>query len=165
MQFTNMKKLLDTQTQQVLSYPRPDNLPIQGLDTARYKVLTVVDTAPPDFNPDTQWLSFSYQVFEDVLEYRQVWAVNEKPLVPNWDGFMADCDDVFATGLQANYLVFTQIFNILLALRAKGSDFEQSPEWRNFAFNYQIGKESLTPEQIAQVESAMTNNNIPVITQ
>ena len=75
-----MKKLLDTQTQQVLSYPRIDDLPVQGLDT-QYKVLTVVDTTPPDFNPDTQWLSFSYQVFEDVLEYRQVWAVNEKPVV------------------------------------------------------------------------------------
>jgi len=85
------------------------------------------------------------------------------PPQPNWDGFMADCDDVFATGLQANYLVFTQIFNMLFALRSKDSNLEQSPEWRNFAFNYQIGKASLTPEQIAQVESAMANNSIPVI--
>ena len=85
------------------------------------------------------------------------------PPQPDWDGFMADCDDVFAAGLNANYLVFTQIFNMLLALKAKGSDFEKSPEWRNFAFKYQIGKASLTPEQIAQVESAMANNNIPVL--
>ena len=75
-----MKKLLDIQTQQVLPYPRLDDSPVQGLDTARYKVLTVIDTAPPDFNPDTQWLSFSYEVFENDLEYRQVWAVNEKPV-------------------------------------------------------------------------------------
>ncbi len=85
------------------------------------------------------------------------------PPQPNWDGFMADCDDVFAAGLQANYLVFTQIFNMLFALRSKDSNLEQSPEWRNFAFNYQIGKASLTPEQIAQVESAMANNNIPML--
>jgi hypothetical protein len=83
--------------------------------------------------------------------------------LPNWDGFMADCDDVFAAGLQANYLVFTQIFNMLLALKAKGVLDESSVEWRNFTFNYQIGKASLTPEQIAQVESAMANNNIPVL--
>lgn len=158
-----MKKLLDIQTQQVLPYPRLDDSPVQGLDAAQYKVLTVVDTAPPNFNPDTQWLSFSYQVFEDVFEYRQVWTVNEKPLVPNWDGFMADCDDVFAAGLQANYLVFTQIFNMLLALKGKGALDENSPEWRNFAFNYQIGKASLTPEQIAQVELSMANNNIPML--
>jgi hypothetical protein len=85
------------------------------------------------------------------------------PPQPDWDGFMADCDDVFAAGLQANYLVFTQIFNMLLALKGKGALDESSPEWRCFAFNYQIGKASLTPEQIAQVELSMANNNIPVL--
>lgn len=85
------------------------------------------------------------------------------PPQPDWDRFMIECNDVFAAGLNANYLVFTQIFNMLLALKAKGALDESSPEWRNFAFNYQIGKASLTPEQIAQVESSMANNNIPVL--
>lgn len=81
-----MKRLLDTTNQNVLPYPRIDDLTVQGLDTERYKVLAVVDTAPPEFNPDTQWLSFSYQVFESELEYRQVWAVNNKIFTFDWDG-------------------------------------------------------------------------------
>lgn len=85
------------------------------------------------------------------------------PPQPDWDGFMVECNDVFAAGMQANYLVFTQVFNMLLALKGKGALDENSPEWRNFALNYQIGKASLTPEQIAQVELAMANNNIPVL--
>ena len=85
------------------------------------------------------------------------------PPQPDWDGFMVECNDVFAAGMQANYLVFTQVFNMLLALKGKGALDENSPEWRNFALNYQIGKASLTPEQIAQVELSMANNNIPVL--
>lgn len=79
-----MKKLLDTTDERVLPYPRRDDLPVQGLDTERYKVLTVVDTTPPEYNPDTQWLSFSYQVFEDEFEYRQIWTMNNKIFTPDW---------------------------------------------------------------------------------
>jgi hypothetical protein len=74
-----MKKLFDTTTQKVLDYPRSDDLPVQGLE-ARYKVLTVVDTAPPTTTAN-QILSFTYQVLEADLEYRQVWTVNERPAI------------------------------------------------------------------------------------
>lgn len=105
----------------------------------------------------------SLQALYDAGQYQVLPDPEPEPSQPNWDGFMTECSDVLAAGMQANYLVFTQIFNMLLALKGKGALDENSPEWRNFAHNYQIGKASLTPEQIVQIESAMANNNIPVL--
>ena len=70
----------------------------------------------------------------------------------------------FSIGLDANYAVFTQIFNMLLALRDRNLEAsDKNIEWENFVFNFGLGKSAFTPEQMAEIEAAMIVANIPVI--
>ena len=94
----------------------------------------------------------------------------EEPLhtdkLPDWNNFIREMDDqgLFMVGLTANFAVFTQIFNMLLALRDRHSlANDDSIEWRNFKLMYTLGRAAFTDAQLARVEAAMLLANIPLI--
>lgn len=83
---------------------------------------------------------------------------------PDWAQFIDAMRLYFPIGLAANYPVFTQIFNMLLALRDRNLEADdKNVEWQNFALNFDIGKAAFTPEQLKEIEAAMAAANIPVI--
>ena len=87
-----------------------------------------------------------------------------QPLIPDWAGFMESMRLYFPIGLGANYAVFTQIFNMLLALRDRQLEADQkNVEWQNFSFNFNLGRPAFTPQQMGGIEAAMIAANIPVI--
>ena len=87
-----------------------------------------------------------------------------QPLIPDWAGFMESMRLYFPIGLGSNYAVFTQIFNMLLALRDRQLEADQkNVEWQNFSFNFNLGRPAFTPEQMGEIEAAMIAANIPII--
>lgn len=88
----------------------------------------------------------------------------EHNIRPDWAQFIDAMRPYFPIGLAANYPVFTQIFNMLLALRDRNLEAdEKNVEWQSFAFNFGLGRSAFTPEQMAEIEAAMIAANIPVI--
>jgi hypothetical protein len=81
-----MKILFNTQTQEILPYPRNDDSPIVGLDS-RIVILNQIETSPPDYDSNSQVITSNYIIDLEILEYRQEWIVQEKPPQPNWDMF------------------------------------------------------------------------------
>jgi len=81
--------LYSQSTQQTYPYPRNDGKPIVGLDPDIVE-LTEIHAIPPEYNPETQSISDSWEVDVDILEYRQVWTVTDlpdPPPPPNYPAF------------------------------------------------------------------------------
>lgn len=83
-----MKVLYSQSTQAIRQYPRQDDEPVVGLDPD-YLVLEKVNTTPPSYDPDTQYLAESWVVDLEALEYREVWSEESlPPPSPDWEGFL-----------------------------------------------------------------------------
>lgn len=85
-----MAKVLYSQsTHQVHPYPRQDDQPAVGL-SPDYLVLTKVETPPPELSdPNTKYLTESWVVDLEALEYREVWSEESlPPPSPDWEGFL-----------------------------------------------------------------------------
>jgi hypothetical protein len=79
------RALLDTQTGQVVPYPRADNEPVVGLDP-RYSVLTIVRATEPEYDPETQRLEPTRTVVG--IEWRWGWEVEDlPPMEPDYQAF------------------------------------------------------------------------------
>ncbi len=87
-----MVKVLYSQSRNVkVDYPRVDDAPVEGLDPD-YLVLNIVSTQPPAYDDQTEYLTESWAVDTQSLEYRQEWSVVAKPPAPpeeGWDDFNA----------------------------------------------------------------------------
>jgi hypothetical protein len=71
-----MKLLYNTQTEQVLPWPRIDEEPIVGLAPELLE-MTVVESEPPAYNPETQVLSQSDVVNVEAQTVTRTWTVTD----------------------------------------------------------------------------------------
>ena len=71
-----MKLLYNTQTEQVLPWPRIDEEPIVGLAPELLE-MTVVESAPPAYNSETQVLTQSDSVNVEAQTVTRTWTVTD----------------------------------------------------------------------------------------
>ena len=93
--------------------------------------------------------------------------VPPSPVAPvaDWLGLTIALEPYFNIGLAANYVVFTQCFNMLVALQRTANFDPNRAEWRNFAFNLNLGKDAFTSEpnggQKAEIEAIFAAKGTP----
>lgn len=83
------------------------------------------------------------------------------PPQPNWLGLTIALEPYFNIGLAANYVVFTQCFNMLVALQRTATFDHERIEWRNFAFNLNLGQAAFSAEQKVEIEAIFSTFDIP----
>jgi hypothetical protein len=74
-----------------VDYPRGDDEPVEGLDPD-YLTLDVIDTPPPAYDPQAEYLEEVWVADVATLEYRREWTTHTKPPAPpeeEWDEFNA----------------------------------------------------------------------------
>jgi hypothetical protein len=123
-----------------------------------------VDGAP-DFTgitePTLSVLQDAYEAGKDNIEVIPDPIPVPPIAVPDWMGVMAGLEPYFNIGLAVNYLVFTQCFNMLIALQSTATFDPNNPAWRNFAYNLNLGKAAFTSQQKTEIEAIFTDSNIP----
>lgn len=93
--------------------------------------------------------------------------VPPNPVAPvaDWLGLTIALEPYFNLGLAANYGVFTQCFNMLVALQRTANFDPNRVEWRNFAYNLNLGKDAFSSEpnggQKAEIEAIFTAKGTP----
>ena len=93
--------------------------------------------------------------------------VPPSPVAPvaDWLGLTIALEPYFNIGLDANYVVFTQCFNMLVALQRTANFDPNRVEWRNFAYNLNLGKDAFSSEpnggQKAEIEAIFTAKGMP----
>lgn len=138
------------------------------IQTANANTLASLVNGLPDLSDFTEPTLSILQTAFDAGNYTIVGEPEsmEPEQRPNWNAFMIEMDarGLFMVGLTANFAVFTQIFNMLLAMRDKQSlPNEECIEWRNFKLMYGLGRAAFSGNQLAEIEAAMTAANIPLI--
>jgi hypothetical protein len=100
-----------------------------------------------------------------VNQYAGSAPVSPSPIAPtiDWAGLIAELEPYFNIGLAANYVVFTQCLNMLVALKRTASFDNISIEWRNFAYNLNLGKDAFTPTQKTEIEAIFDAKDTPFI--
>lgn len=89
--------------------------------------------------------------------------VEPEPL-PDWNKFieLMDGQGLFDIGYRAAFPVFSQLFNMVLRMRDAALPLTDNyVEWRNFKACYSIGVVVYEPVQLAQVELALLDANVP----
>ena len=96
--------------------------------------------------------------------------VEPSPIAPtiDWLGLISELEPYFNIGLgfsAASYGLFTQCLNMLVALKRTPNFNNTSIEWRNFAFNLNLGKDAFTSEpnggQKAEIEAIFAAKGTP----
>lgn len=89
--------------------------------------------------------------------------VPPSPVTPvaDWLGLTFALEPYFNIGLAANYAVFTQCFNMLVALQRTATFDHERIEWRNFAFNLNLGQAAFSAEQKGEIEAIFSTFDIP----
>lgn len=82
-------------------------------------------------------------------------------LTVNWQELITSLEPYFTIGLQGNYIVFTQCFNMLIALKRTATFNSNIEEWRNFAFNLNLGKDQFNNEQKTEIEAIFASVGVP----
>lgn len=137
---------------------------VTGIAQARtaYNATLSEDSTPLT---DTEYLEFvligaanSYAV-----QYSGAEPVPPSPVTPvtDWLGLTIALEPYFNIGLAANYVVFTQCFNMLVALQRTATFDNERIEWRNFAFNLNLGQAAFSAEQKGEIEAIFTAFDIP----
>ena len=118
---------------------------------------------------DAEWLQWAH------LQNLAAWyeqgkggePVPPSPIAPvaDWLGLTIALEPYFNIGLAANYVVFTQCFNMLVALQRTANFDPNRVEWRNFAFNLILGKEAFSAEpdggERGEIEAIFSTFGIP----
>jgi|GEM_PF-4840495 len=101
------------------------------------------------------------QALFDTGNYVEIPQAGE--LSPDWNGLTTALEPYFNIGLAANYVVFTQCFNMLLVLQASSIFDLNEPSWRNFVYNLNLGKDAFSSAQITEIEAIFAAKNVPFI--
>jgi hypothetical protein len=81
----------------------------------------------------------------------------------DWIGLITELEPYFNIGLAVNYPVFTQCLNMLVALKRTPNFDDTSVEWRNFAFNLNLGKDAFSAQQKTEIEAVFAGKDVPFI--
>jgi hypothetical protein len=110
-------------------------------------ILRLLDGAiiPQGNNGDWQL----YQAW--LLEGNTPLPADEIPVPVNLNNLITALEPFFTKALEANYVVGTQIFNMLLALRTTQEPVLLSFEYRNLRFNLNIIKDIYTEEEVESI--------------
>jgi hypothetical protein len=134
-------------------------LPWSGLDN----VISSIESAYQ--NPTREVGIASWQSFLASGNELEVIDPVPIPTDPDWIGLIAALEPYFNIGLAANYVVFTQCFNMLVALQTTTFFDSNRVEWRNFVFNLNLGKDAFSSEpdggQRGEIESIFSTFDIP----
>jgi hypothetical protein len=155
-----MKKLYNTQTQQILSYPRNDDSSVVELDSS-ILILTQIDSPPPDYDFNTHTITSVYIINIENLEYRQEWTIQEKPPVANWDMFnlqmMSDArfNQVYNQCLSVAPIVANALPVALDQITSKGNTLF------TLIWNQLCSIGGATPEDRVLWAGLAINNNLP----
>ena len=114
---------------------------------------------------DTEYLEYVLNgaATSYAAQYSGSETVPPSPVAPttNWLGLTIALEPYFNIGLAANYVVFTQCFNMLIALQRLATFDANSLAWRNFAFNLNLGKDAFNAQQKTEIEAVFTSFDIP----
>lgn len=134
------------------------NILYQGINFALTESDGIVAGAAENILPSLQALydAGQYQVLPDPVP---------EPPQPDWLGLTIALEPYFNIGLAANYVVFTQCFNMLVALQRTANFDPNRVEWRNFAFNLNLGKAAFSAEpdggERGEIEAIFSTFDIP----
>ena len=115
---------------------------------------------------NAEWLQWSY--LQNLAAWFNYYKDNEvilsESITPStdWQLLITLLEPYFNIGLNANYVVFTQCFNMLLALKRTANFNPNIDEWKNFAFNLNLGKDAFNAIQKAEIETIFKQVNIPL---